>query len=248
MKAVEMVSVLALGAMIARGAGAQTLSTESAPADVKSSAEAYQTFYLTNLTEPNEANDAATDLRNMLPKAHLYYDAAEGAISMRGSAEDIALARKILADLDRTRKVYQLTYTIIEKDEGRSVGTQHIAMVVAAGGKTDVKQGSRVPVVTGSVNAESSAGKSQVQYVDVGLSIEASLEGNAEGLRLRSRVEQSSVAEEKSGVGVQDPVIRQTRLEGVSTLAQGKPVILGSLDVPGSTRHEEIEVVSELVR
>ena len=224
------------------------MAIESAPADVKSSSEAYQTFYLTNLTEPNEANDAASDLRNMLPKAHLYYDATEGAISMRGSTEDIALARKILADLDRTQKVYRLTYTITEKDEGKAIGTQHIAMVVAAGGKTDVKQGSRVPVMTGGVNAESSASKSQVQYVDVGLSIEASLEGNAEGLRLRSRVEQSSVAEEKSGVGAQDPVIRQTKLEGVSTLVDGKPVVLGSLDVPGSARHEEIEVVSELVR
>jgi hypothetical protein len=37
-------------------------------------------------------------------------------------------------------------------------------------------------------------------------------------------------------------------LEGMSTLAQGKPMVLGSLDIPGSTRHEEIEVVSELVR
>ena len=133
-KVVEMVSVLALGAIVARVAGAQTVSTESAPADVKSSEEAYQTFYLTNLTGPNEANDAATDLRNMLPKAHLYYDATEGAISMRGSAEDIALARKILADLDRARRVYQLTYTITEKDEGKAIGTQHIAMIVAAGG------------------------------------------------------------------------------------------------------------------
>ncbi len=44
------------------------------------------------------------------------------------------------------------------------------------------------------------------------------------------------------------PVIRQTTLEGTSTLVQGKPLVLGSLDVPGSTRHQEVEVVSELVR
>ena len=121
-------------------------------------------------------------------------------------------------------------------------------MIVAAGGKTVVKQGNRVPLVTGSSNAGSSAPNSQVQYVDVGLNIEASLEGNSDGLRLHSKVEQSSLAEEKSGFGAQDPVIRQTMLEGMSTLAQGKPMVLGSLDIPGSTRHEEIEVVSELVR
>jgi hypothetical protein len=43
-------------------------------------------------------------------------------------------------------------------------------------------------------------------------------------------------------------VIRQTKLEGMSTLAPGKPMVLGSLDIPGTTRHEEIEVVSDLVR
>lgn len=74
------------------------------------------------------------------------------------------------------------------------------------------------------------------------------VEGSAEGLQLRSKVEQSSMADEKSGIGAQDPVIRQSRLEGVSTLAPGKPMVLGSLDIPGTTQHEEIEVVSELVR
>jgi hypothetical protein len=216
--------------------------------DVKSSTEAYQSFYLTNLTQPNEANDAVTDLRNMFPRSRMYYVASQGVISMRGSAEDIGLAKKVLADLDRTRKIYRVTYTITETDGGKQTGTQQVALIVAVGGKTDVKQGSRVPIVTGAVDAGSAAPNSQVQYVDVGLSIEASLEGNADGLSLRSRVEQSSVAEEKSGIGTQDPVILQTKLEGVSTLAQGKPMVLGSLDVPGSTRREEIAVVSEPVR
>ena len=67
-------------------------------------------------------------------------------------------------------------------------------------------------------------------------------------MRLRTKVVQSSIAEDKSGVGTRDPVIRQTTLEGTSTLVQGKPLVLGSLDIPGSTRHQEVEVLSELVR
>jgi hypothetical protein len=249
LRAFEMFSAVGLGVVLtARIAGAQAASADSGPTDVKSSSEAYQTFYLTNLTQGNEANDVLTDLRNMLPHARLYYVATDGAISMRGTAEDITLAQKVLADMDRSRKVYRLTYSITEMDGGKPTGTQHLAVIVAAGGKTVVKQGNRVPLVTGSMDPGSSTPNSQVQYVDVGLNIEASLEGNSEGLRLRSKVEQSSVAEEKSGIGAQDPVIRQTMLEGMSTLAQGKPMVLGSLDIPGSTRHEEIEVVSELVR
>ena len=167
---------------------------------------------------------------------------------MRGSQEDIALVQKVLADMDRTRKVYRLTYTITEMDGSKAMGTQHVALVVATGGKSNMKQGSRVPIVTGGVDAGSSTTNSQVQYVDVGLNIEASVEGSADGLQLRSKVEQSSMADEKSGIGAQDPVIRQTKLEGVSALTPGKPMVLGSLDIPGTTRHEEIEVVSELVR
>jgi hypothetical protein len=43
--------------LMARIAGAQAASAESGPLDVKSNAETYQTFYLTNLTQTNEAND-----------------------------------------------------------------------------------------------------------------------------------------------------------------------------------------------
>ena len=233
---------------LARIATAQSGSMETKAAEMKTNGEAYQTFYLSSLTEPKEANDVVNDLRNMLPKARFYYLASDGAISMRGASEDVALTQKVLADVDRTRKVYRLTYTITDMDGSKAMGTQHVALVVATGGKTNLKQGSRVPIVTGGVDAGSPAPNSQVQYVDIGLNIEASVEGSADGLRLRSSVEQSSMADEKSAIGAQDPVIRQTKLEGVSTLAPGKPMVLGSLDIPGTTRHEEIEVVSELVR
>jgi hypothetical protein len=74
------------------------------------------------------------------------------------------------------------------------------------------------------------------------------LDGYLDGVRLGTKIVQSGIAEEKSSVGTEDPIIRQTTLEGTSTLVQGKPLVLGSLDVPGSTRHQEVEVVSELVR
>jgi hypothetical protein len=39
--------------------------------------------------------------------------------------------------------------------------------------------------------------------------------------------------------------VRQTVFEGTSVLTPGKPMTLGSLDVPGSTRHLEIQVMIE---
>lgn len=214
-------------------------------ADTTHSGDTYQTLYLSNLTQESDANQLSTALRNMLPNSRLFYVPSQGAMSFRGSAEDLALARKILADLDKTKKIYRLTYTVTEKEEGKIVGVQHFSIIVASGTTTDFKQGSRVPVEVGR-NAVSGGG-TEVTYLDVGEEINVSLDGYLDGVRLRSKVVQSSVVEDKSAASTLPPVIRQATLEGTSTLVQGKPLVLGSLDVPGSTRHQEIEVVSELV-
>jgi hypothetical protein len=67
-------------------------------------------------------------------------------------------------------------------------------------------------------------------------------------MRLRTKVEQSSIAEQPSGIGSQDPVIRQTLIEGSSILTLGKPLSLGSIDIPGSTRHLDVEVMAETIK
>jgi hypothetical protein len=232
---------------LATAYGGMTAVAQAQPADEKAGPEIYQTLYLTNLTQQNDANELQTALRNMLPKAKLYYVSSQSAIALRGTAEEIALAQKILSDLDKTKKIYRLTYTMTERDGGKTIGVQHFSIIVASGSRTDFKQGSRVPVA---VNSSSSPGgaSSEITYLDVGQEIEASLDGYLDGVRLRTKVVQSGVVEDKPGIGTQAPVIRQTTLEGTSTLVQGKPLVLGSLDVPGSTRHQEVEVVSELVR
>jgi len=44
---------------------------------------------------------------------------------------------------------------------------------------------------------------------------------------------------------LKDPTIKQNALESSSLVKPGVPVVLGSYDVPGSTRHFEIEVTVE---
>ena len=143
-------------------------------------------------------------------------------------------------------KTYRLTYTLTETDGGKRVGTQHFAMIVVSGRKTVLKQGNRVPLVTGSVSTSGGA-QTQVQYLDIGLNIDASIEESADGVKLNTQVEQSSIAEEKSGLGTQDPIVRQAKLEGTSILTAGQPLILGSMDIPSTARRLDIEVVMEHV-
>jgi len=235
-----------LGITLAMACSGISALAQAQTVDTKTTPDIYQTLYLTNLTQQNDAIELVNDLRNMLPNAKLYYVPSQSAFSIRASAEEMALAQKILTDLDKTKKIYRLTYTMTERDGSKTIGVQHFSIIVASGSRTDFKQGSRVPIGVGSRSSASS--NLDVQYLDVGQEIDASLDGYLDGVRLRTKVVQSSIAEDKSGVGTQDPVIRQTTLEGTSTLVQGKPLVLGSLDIPGSTRHQEVEVVSELVR
>ena len=207
-----------------------------------------KTFYFSYATGQNDLNEIVTALRNMIsPSAKIYPVMSQKAVVVRVVPEDLAMIQRMLEELDRPKKTYRLTYTINEMDAGKRIGSQHFGMVLAAGQRTQLKQGSKVPVVTGT-NKDGGALQSAVSYLDIGMNFDATLEESANGVSLRTKVEQLSLADEKSGVGVQDPVIRQTVLEGTSFLAPGKPLVLGSVDIPGSTRHLDVEVVMEQVK
>ncbi len=226
----------------------QTQTAPCKPAETKPDPEIYQTLYLANATDAQSINDIQTALRNTLPRARFYSVHSQGAITVRATPDDIQLAQKVLADLDRPRKVYRLTYKITETDNGQSKGTQHFTLIVATGDRTVFKQGDRVPIVTGKSGGGATPQDSQVQYADVGLNIDASLTASSDALTLRTKLEVSSLANQSAGTGARDPDIRQTVLEETAALVPSKPLVLGSLDVPGTTRHEEIEVVAEPVR
>lgn len=235
--------------MLAPHAGAQTNAAGSQPCEARPTPppETVQTFFLNNATEQNDLNDISTDLRNVLPKARIVPEQGQNAITVRATEEDMAAAQKLIAELDRPRKLYRLTYTITEFENGKRTGSQHFVLLAVAGERTIFKQGSKVPIVTGTVEKETTAQSSEIQYLDIGLSIEATVSGSPENLMLRSKVEQSSLAGEKAATIAPDPVVQQTVLQGSSELAENNPLVLGSLDISGTTRRQEIEVVAELV-
>jgi type II secretory pathway component GspD/PulD (secretin) len=225
-----------------------TVWAQTSPAGESPNSFPIQTFYLTNVSQPKDAGELTTALRNLLdPHDKIYLVESENAVVVQGPPEQIALARTLLNDLDRPKKTYRLTYTITDTDGGKRVGTQHFSMIVVTGQRTSLKQGDKVPVATG-YHGGGNEVKTDMTYVDVGMNFDATLDEFANGVRLNSKVEQLSVADEKSGAGAQDPIIRQTVIQSTSFLTAGKPLILGSLDIPGNTRHVDIEVVMDLVK
>jgi type II secretory pathway component GspD/PulD (secretin) len=223
--------------------------SKTAATPAKSTSETVETFYLTNISQQNDATEIVTAIRNLLPaNSKVFFVFSQNALIVQTTPDQLVLAHKLLSDLDRPKKTYRLIYTITESDDGKRVGTQHFSLVVVSGQRTTLKQGSKVPIATGSYNSGSSTAQTQFTYLDIGLNLDASLDESVNGVRLRSKVEQSGIAEHTTIADVQEPVIRQTVLEGTSILTPGKPLVLGSLDLPGSTRHLDVEVVMEVVR
>jgi len=209
-----------------------------------------KTYYLTSVTQQNDANEILIAMRNMLnPRAKLYLIASQNAILLSAPPDDQALAQRIIKDLDHPHRAYRLTFTLADSENGKRIGIQHFAIIVAAGQRTTLKQGSKVPVMTGSTK---DAQQTQFQYLDVGMNFDVSLSDSPGGLLLKAKVEDSSVGSPSeygntSGPLAQEPIVHQTALEGTSIVTLGKPLTLGSVDVAGSTRHVDIEVVAEPV-
>ena len=220
-------------------------SSEARPAPP---AETTETIFLENVTDQHDLNDVATALRNVLPRAKVFPVQGQNAITIRATDEDLAVAQKLITEVDKPHHLYRLTYIITSYDADKRTGSEKYVLLAEAGKRTVFKQGSRVPIVTGMRDNETAAQSSQVQYQDLGLSIEATVSVSPENPLLHSKVEQSSLAGEKSATTPADPVVRQSVVEAFTAISQDKPATIGSFDVPGTTRHQEIEVAAETVR
>ena len=247
-RAAGVMQVAVCGLAVMTAVDAPRVWAQTAGAD-RATEPSVQTFYLANVSQKDDALEVLTAMRNLLdPRDKVYFVPSQNAILVSGTTDQLKLARRLLDDLDRPKKTYRLTFTTDELDGDKVVGTQHFAMVVVSGGRTTTKVGTKVPIVTGSFQPGTGSQK-QVTYLDIGLNVDASLDESSQGLRLRSKVERLSVApEERASMGADDPLIRQSQLEGTANLVPGKLLQLGSLDVPGSTRHVNVSVVAEVVR
>lgn len=208
-----------------------------------------KTIYLANTVNQNDANEILVAIRNMSdPGLHIYLDVSQNALVVSTYPAELARVEALVHELDRPHKAYRLTYTITELDAGKTIGTQHYSMVVFAGQRTTVKEGDKVPVATGSYSAENAASQTQFTYLDVGMNFDSTITEYAGGVFLKSKVEQSSLGQPSTIAGIQEPVVRQTVFDGTSELSPGKPVMLGSIDVPNSTHHFDIAVVLDPIK
>lgn len=217
-----------------------------AQAPASSGQNPIQVFHLTNVAQANDASEIMVALRNMgNPNDKIYLLPSTNDIVVSAPSDQMALLGHLIAELDQPKPTYRLTYTLTESDNGKRIGVQHFAMVVVTGQQVVMKQGDKIPVLTGNFNKDTATQQTEFTYIDVGMNIDATLDRFAGGLRLRSQVDQSSAVPPMANSVAQDPVIRQSRLQGTSVLTPGKPQTVGSIDIVGSTRHIDVEVIAE---
>ncbi len=83
-----------------------------------------RTFYLTNLSLPNELQDLVNILRTLLDTQRLQQFPSQQAIVVRGTPDQIAMAEKLIEDLDKSRPevVVEVAIMQVTRDKLRNLG------------------------------------------------------------------------------------------------------------------------------
>jgi len=77
--------------------------------------QAVQTFYLTNASQQNDANEVVVAIRNLLdPSVKIYLVPSQNAIVMRATPDELLFAQKVLNDLDRAHPEVVVDVAVLE--------------------------------------------------------------------------------------------------------------------------------------
>jgi hypothetical protein len=166
-------------------------------------------------------------------------------------AQDKPESKPARNDFGWARNPYRLDYTIKEMEDGKVVNTRTYSLSMQSTeergrGMGEVKTGSRVPINT-QMNKD---GASSIQYLDVGINIQAQLYVmENSNLLLIGNVEISTLASGTESVGAGGaPIIRQIRSNTTSEVIAGKTNQIAALDDPISKHRFVIEVTPTKLR
>src|SRR5262249_15696752 len=83
-----------------------------------------KTFYLGNLSMPTEIQDITNAMRQILEIQRIQPLPQEGALVVRGTPDQIALATKLVGDLDRAKPevIVEVAVMQVSKDKMRQLG------------------------------------------------------------------------------------------------------------------------------
>jgi general secretion pathway protein D len=83
-----------------------------------------KTFYMANLSQPTELQDVVNALRQILEVSRIQPLPSQGAIVVRGTPDQISLAEKLVADLDKSKPevIVDVAIMQISRDKAHTLG------------------------------------------------------------------------------------------------------------------------------
>ncbi|MGH9555047.1 MAG: cohesin domain-containing protein, partial [Terriglobales bacterium] len=83
-----------------------------------------RTFYLSNLSQPTELQDVVNTLRQILELARVQQLPSQGAVVVRGTPDQVALAEKLINDIDKAKPevIVEVAVMQVRRDKLRDLG------------------------------------------------------------------------------------------------------------------------------
>lgn len=83
-----------------------------------------KTFYLANLSQPTELQDVVNAMRTILEVSRIQQLPSQGAIVVRGTPDQLALAQKLVDDLDKAKPevIVEVAVMQVSRDKMRNLG------------------------------------------------------------------------------------------------------------------------------
>jgi type II secretory pathway component GspD/PulD (secretin) len=222
--------------------------TGLAPDKRREMARVIKVFYLPAIATPTDLQDVVNALRTILEIQRIQQIPSSNSIIVRGTAEQVELAEKIIDDLTQDRKKaggeYRLEFKINELNDDRKVDSRNYNLVA------DTRQVSRLHIGSQVLVRGADKDKDKDKYLDLGKNIDCHVRTeNEHAIGLRLTVEVSGVAEHGAAeTEKSDPVIQRSRIETSSILELGKPLTVGSFYDPSSKHNVQIEVTATRTR
>ena len=140
--------------------------------------------------------------------------------------------------------VYNVKFVVSELESGKITNQRVYSVLMREDRHATLKTGNRVPIATGSIVPGTSAAATQFQYLDVGFNVDTTISERDGKLDLDIDSDLSGmVPPDPSAPTVgNNPILRQVRQSVRTTVVEGKPTIVTSMDDVSSKKTVQLEV------
>src|SRR6267143_776177 len=191
------------------------------------------TFYLRNASTPNELQEVVNTLKGILDISRVQVNPTHGAITLRGTPDQMVLAQKLVSDIDKPKAevVIDIAVLQISRDQVRTLGTVvPTTYSIAPPSSLTIQSISHLTskdfalaIPGASVTALMSDGNTKVlQNPEIRVL-------DQQKVTLKMVLEVSSVTGSQNIGGINQPTIGQRRIEHETRLEDGEINLVGGI-------------------